>query len=136
GRAYGTMLRRAGGRSIAVGRDGRLSSPGLEAAMVEGLVSTGLTVHRIGLGPTPMLYFAVYELDTDGGIAITGSHNPPDYNGFKMVFLKRPFYGEQIQDLGRIAAAGDFERGEGSAHESPVFDAYVNRLLKDYEGAA
>lgn len=136
GRAYGTMLRRAGGKSIAVGRDGRLSSPGLEAALVEGLVGIGLTVHRIGLGPTPMLYFAVYELDADGGIAITGSHNPPDYNGFKMVFLKRPFYGEQIQELGRIAAAGDFETGKGSAQDSPVFDAYVNRLLKDYEGAA
>jgi phosphomannomutase len=136
GQAYGNMLRRAGGRSIAVGRDGRLSSPGLEAALVEGLVSTGLLVYRIGLGPTPMLYFAVYDLDADGGIAITGSHNPPDYNGFKMVFLKRPFYGEQIQELGRIAAAGDFETGEGSTTDKPVFDAYVNRLLKDYDGAA
>lgn len=135
GQAFGTMLRRDGGTSIAVGRDGRLSSPGLEAALVEGLVSTGLTVHRIGLGPTPMLYFAVHELEADGGIAITGSHNPPDYNGFKMVFHKRPFYGRQIQELGKVAAAGDFETGNGSAQDSPVFDAYVNRILRDFDGA-
>ena len=135
GLAYGSMLKRAGGKSITVGRDGRLSSPGLEAALVEGLASTGLDVHRIGLGPTPMLYFAVYHLEADGGIAITGSHNPPDYNGFKMVFLKRPFYGEQIQELGRIAARGDFETGQGKIAETPVFDAYVDRLLRDYEGA-
>lgn len=135
GQAFGTLLKRAGGKSITVGRDGRLSSPGLEAALVEGLASTGLDVHRIGLGPTPMLYFSVYHLEADGGIAITGSHNPPDYNGFKLVFLKRPFYGQQIQELGKVAAAGDFETGQGSVTESPVFDAYVDRLLQDYEGA-
>lgn len=134
GRGFGTLVRRAGGSSVAVGRDGRLSSPGLEAALVEGLVDTGLTVHRIGLGPTPMLYFAVYELDTDGGIAITGSHNPPDYNGFKMVLGKRSFYGAQIQQLGAMAAAGDFEKGAGEAVDTPVEDAYLERLLSAFEG--
>jgi len=136
GRAFGTMLRREGGRSIAVGRDGRLSSPMLEDALVEGLAGTGLHVYRVGLGPTPMLYFAVHELDADGGIAVTGSHNPPDYNGFKMVIGKRPFYGKQIQELGVIAGKGDFVTGQGSAEERPVFDAYVARLQKDFEGRA
>ena len=79
GRAFGTMLARSGRRSAAVGRDGRLSSPGLEAALVEGLAAAGIDVTRIGLGPTPMLYFAMYHLGLDAGVMVTGSHNPPDY---------------------------------------------------------
>src|SRR4051812_1831470 len=93
GRAFGTMIREAGGKSVAVGYDGRLSSPMLEAALVEGLVSTGLVAKRVGLGATPMLYYAVYRLDCDAGIQVTGSHNPPDYNGFKMMLGKAPVYG-------------------------------------------
>ncbi|MFQ5467099.1 MAG: phosphomannomutase, partial [Kiloniellaceae bacterium] len=88
GRAFGTLVRRDGGGKVCVGRDGRLSSPELEAALVEGLVACGLAVKRIGRGPTPMLYFASYELDADGGVMITGSHNPPDHNGFKITLRK------------------------------------------------
>src|SRR5690349_1389530 len=80
GRTYGSMLAEKGGHSVAVGRDGRLSSPALEAALVDGLAAAGIDVVRIGVGPTPMLYFAVFTLGVDGGIMITGSHNPADYN--------------------------------------------------------
>jgi len=133
GRAFGTRVRRAGGTKVCLGYDGRLSSPDIEAAVVEGLSACGLEVIRIGLGPTPMLYFAVLTLGADGGIMITGSHNPPDYNGFKMMLGKASFYGEDIQDLGRIAAAGDYETGAGQARMQSVFDDYVARLVEDFE---
>ena len=134
GRAFGTVVVRGGGTTACVGYDGRLSSPALEAAMVEGLVSTGLHVLRIGLGPTPMLYFATRDRGADAGIMITGSHNPPDYNGIKMMLGKGPVYGEMIQTLGRIAAAGDYAVGDGSSERVDVQDEYVARLLKDYDG--
>ncbi|MBI1182591.1 MAG: phosphomannomutase [Alphaproteobacteria bacterium] len=136
GRGFGTMVRRAGGTTVCVGYDGRLSSPSLEAALADGLASCGLKVRRIGLGPTPMLYFSVHHHDADGGVMVTGSHNPPDYNGFKMMIGKKPFFGEQIQQLGRIAAAGDFAEGKGEVADAPVFDAYLDRLLRDYTGPA
>ena len=85
GRGFATRLRRAGGTRVAVGYDGRLSSPALETALIEGLIAGGVHVMRIGMGPTPMLYYAEAILEVDGGIQITGSHNPGDYNGFKMV---------------------------------------------------
>jgi phosphomannomutase len=134
GRAYGTELRRAGGRSVAVGYDGRLSSPELEAALVEGLVQSGLEVKRIGLGPTPMLYFSVFHLPADGGVMVTGSHNPPDYNGFKMMLGHGSVHGEAIKRLGAIAAGGAFETGAGAVREAPVLDDYVARLAADYRG--
>ncbi len=134
GRAFGSQLIAEGGNSVAVGYDGRLSSPDLEAAVVEGLVSTGVRVHRVGRGPSPMLYFASHLLETDAGLMITGSHNPPDFNGIKMNMLGRAFFGQDIQDLGRRVAVGDYESGDGRTEHSPVFDAYVNRLVEDYSG--
>ncbi|HYD31685.1 MAG TPA: phosphomannomutase/phosphoglucomutase [Azospirillaceae bacterium] len=134
GRAFGTVVVRGGGKRVCVGYDGRLSSPELEAALVEGLVSTGLHVERIGLGPTPMLYFATRDRHADAGIQITGSHNPPEYNGIKMMLGKGPVYGKMITDLGVMAAAGDFVSGQGSSEKIDVREAYVQRLLKDYEG--
>jgi phosphomannomutase len=134
GRGFGTLVRRNGGKTVCTGYDGRVSSPALEAALVDGLKACGLKVLRIGLGPTPMLYFSVYHHDADGGVMLTGSHNPPDYNGFKMMIGKKPFFGEQIQALGKLAAAGDFEAGAGAAEDAPVFDAYIDRLLRDWKG--
>ena len=134
GRGFGTIVVRNGGKSACVGYDGRFSSPGLAAAMVEGLASTGLTVNQIGLGPTPMLYFACKHLNADAGVMITGSHNPPDYNGIKMVTSAGPVYGEQILDIGRVAAAGDFVTGDGSAQEVAVDEAYLDRIVADYDG--
>lgn len=134
GRAFGTVLRRAGGRTAAVGYDGRLSSPELAAALVEGLTGVGVDVVEVGRGPTPMLYFATYHLKTDAGLMITGSHNPPNFNGVKMMLQGRSFFGPDIQALGPLAASGDFETGQGSASAVSVFDAYVDRLLKDFTG--
>ena len=134
GRGFGTLVVRGGGSRVAIGYDGRLSSPDLEAAAVEGLKSTGLHVVRIGLGPTPMLYFTARHLKLDAGMMITGSHNPPDYNGFKMMIGKAPFFGSQILEIGKIAAAGDFVAGEGSEESIDIQDAYVDRLAADYDG--
>lgn len=134
GRAFGTVVARGGGKTVCVGYDGRLSSPELEAALVEGLVACGLHVLRIGLGPTPMLYFATRDREAAAGIMITGSHNPPDYNGIKMMLGKGPVYGQQILDLGIIASKADYVSGEGSSERVDVRDAYVERLLRDYDG--
>lgn len=139
GRAFGTMIARAGGRHVVVGYDGRTHSPAFEAALVEGLLSTGMQVDRIGLCPTPMLYFAVYHLNAGAGIMVTGSHNPPDQNGFKMVMAKNlpgggPVYGEAIKRLAALAAKGEFSTGIGSVQETDVSDAYIDRLLRDYKG--
>lgn len=136
GRSFGTVIRRSGGRRVVVGYDGRLSSPVLAEALVAGLAATGCDVTVIGQSPTPMLYFATHHLEADGGIEITGSHNPPDYNGFKMVCQSAPFFGADIQALGRMAAAGDWETGEGTVDEHDLFDAYVDRLLEGFSGPA
>ncbi|HXQ49581.1 MAG TPA: phosphomannomutase/phosphoglucomutase [Stellaceae bacterium] len=132
GRSYACVLASAGGRCVAVARDGRLSSPELEAALVDGLAGAGIDVLRVGLGPTPMLYFAVHHLGVDGGLMVTGSHNPPNYNGFKMMLGKKPFFGADITNLGAIAAAGRFPAGKGRIEERSVLDDYVARLLADY----
>lgn len=136
GRGFATLLRRAGGHRVAVGRDGRTSSPELEAALIEGLTASGCDVVRTGMGPTPMLYYAEAILEVDGGIQITGSHNPGDYNGFKMVFQHRPFFGQDIQEIGKLAAAGDWEEGAGSVSDADILDDYVGRLFAGYAGGS
>ncbi len=136
GRGFATRVRRAGGRCVAVGYDGRHSSPALEAALIEGLTASGVDVVRIGLGPSPMLYYAEATLDVDGAVQITGSHNPAEYNGFKMVHAHAPFFGDDIQDLATLAAAGDWEKGTGSVTDADVRDAYVARLMLGYAGGA
>ena len=131
GRSFGTLVRRCGGRKVAVGLDGRTSSPMLEAALVEGLVGSGADVVQIGLGPTPMLYFAeATGADIDAGIQITGSHNPPGHNGFKMVLAGKPFFGADIARLGAMAKAGDWDEGAGSVELREVLDAYVARIVE------
>ncbi len=132
GRAFGTIVAETGGRRVAVGRDGRVSSPDMAAATIEGLRAAGIDVLDVGGCPTPALYFAVHHLKADGGIMITGSHNPPDYNGFKMMLGTAPFFGPDIQRLGEIASAGGFAAGQGSLQSVPVLDAYVARLLADH----
>ena len=134
GRSFATIVRREGGRRVAVGRDGRESSLAFEGALVRGLNESGVDAVRVGVGPTPMLYYAEAELDVDGGIQITGSHNPPEYNGFKMVLAHGPFFGEQIIELGDLSAAGDWEEGSGDATDYEILESYVERLLRDYDG--
>ena len=135
GRSFGSVVSRAGGHTVAVGYDGRLSSPALAAALVNGLKASGMEVLRVGRGPTPMLYFAATTLETDGAVMVTGSHNPPDYNGFKMMLGKHAYFGEQIQEIGRIAASGDVvPEAQGSDRPVDVSDAYVDRLVQDWDG--
>ena len=135
GRSFGTMLREAGGSKVAVGYDGRVSSPMLEHALIEGLTATGSDVVQIGMGATPMLYYAEASAEeVDGGIQITGSHNPANYNGFKMVFQGRPFFGADIQRLGEVSAAGAWLDGAGSVESKDILDEYVERMLQGLTG--
>ncbi|MEC9265328.1 MAG: phosphomannomutase/phosphoglucomutase [Pseudomonadota bacterium] len=131
GRAFGSQIAELGGKSIAVGWDGRASSPALSMALSQGLAECGLTVTQIGCGPTPMLYFAVHHLKADGGIMVTGSHNPPDYNGFKLMAGKAAIFGEEIQSIGRRAARADYVTAHGHIEQISVETAYVDRLTRD-----
>jgi phosphomannomutase len=136
GRAFGTIVSRqkeGEGKKVCIGRDGRLSSPEMEAALIDGLTESGVEVVRVGLGPTPMLYYSVHHFDADGGIMVTGSHNPSNYNGFKFMIGKKPFFGEQIQNLAKMAAAADYEEGFGSVESVTIEPDYIDRLLKDYD---
>lgn len=136
GRAFGTIVCRqkeGDGKKVCVGRDGRLSSPEMEAALIDGLTESGIEVVRVGLGPTPMLYYSVHHFEADGGIMVTGSHNPSNYNGFKFMIGKAPFFGVQIQNLAKMAAAADYEEGFGSVESVTIEPNYIDRLLKDYD---
>ena len=113
---------------VTVGRDGRLSSPTLAAALIDGLVAGGAQVSDIGCGPTPMLYFAAHELGSGGAIQVTGSHNPPTHNGFKMVMGGLSFFGADIEELGRVSAAGPDRADDGGVVSRAIEEAYVDRL--------
>ncbi|SEJ54752.1 MULTISPECIES: phosphomannomutase/phosphoglucomutase [unclassified Variovorax] len=131
GRAFGSAARAAGEKSVAVGRDGRLSGPTLAEALIKGLVATGIEVIDVGAVTTPMLYFAAHTLCTSG-IQVTGSHNPKDYNGFKMVLAGRAIYGDEIQGLRKTMEAGTAQLAPGgSVRKVDVTDAYVKRIAGD-----
>ena len=135
GRCFGSVVARDGGRSVVVGYDGRLSSPDLEPRLVAGLIDSGMEVTRVGCGPTPMLYYAATSREAGGAVMVTGSHNPPDYNGFKMMLGRKPFFGEQIRRLGEMAANGDVVAAQaGSEHTIDVSHDYVGRLVSDWDG--
>jgi phosphomannomutase len=135
GRGFATLLGADGGTTIAVGYDGRTSSPMLEAALVKGINDAGLDAVRVGMGPTPMLYYAEASMeDVQGGIQITGSHNPANYNGFKMVFRGRPFFGADIQKLGRMATEGAWAEGSGGSEAREIIGQYVDRLVEGLAG--
>ena len=136
GRTYAAIAREEGARRIAVGRDGRSHSGMLEAALIRGLTEGGIDVVQTGQGPSPMLYFATYYLEVDGGLQVTGSHNPADYNGFKMLLNGRSVFGQEIQDIGLRAAAGHWSEGDGSIEEVDIREAYVDRLLEGFSGNA
>ena len=131
GKAFGSAARAAGEKSVAVGRDGRLSGPALAAALIRGLVATGIEVIDIGAVTTPMLYFAANTL-AHSGIQVTGSHNPKDYNGFKMVLAGRAIYGDEIQGLRRVMDADSATLAPGgSVRQVNVLDDYVKRIVGD-----
>ena len=134
GRAIGTFLLRADQRRIALGRDCRLSSPRLHAALTQGLLEAGLTLIDIGMQPTPMMYFAVHFYDLDGGVQVTGSHNPPGDNGFKMMTGKASLFGADIQTLRRMIESRDFVRAPGGRVEErnpiPAYAAYMKGNIR------
>ena len=130
GISFATCLDKRGHKNhVVVGRDGRLSSMALATALCEGLVAGGARVSNIGCGPTPMLYYASISLKADGAIQVTGSHNPPTHNGFKMIMNGDVFFGEDIQELGIISASGPKEKSGGSLNITPIFKSYINRLV-------
>ena len=136
GRGFASIARERVGHlaTICVGYDGRISSPELEAALVKGMTAASANVVRIGRGPTPMLYFATHALNSDAGVMVTGSHNPPDQNGLKMVLKTDSFFGADIQALGKRVEAGDYHSGTGSVRDQSVTTRYVDRLAQDARG--
>jgi phosphomannomutase/phosphoglucomutase len=129
GRAFGTFLRRRGNQRIAVGRDCRLSSPRLHTSLVKGLLETGVSILDIGIGPTPMLYFAVFHYDTDGGVQITGSHNPPQDNGFKLMSGKQTLAGDEVRELRTLIEKRDFDLpGRGELTHLEPLSAYAGYM--------
>jgi len=131
GKAFGTYISTNGDTKIAVGRDDRASGPELKAALMRGLVSTGATVYDIGLSTSPALYFAVATWGLPGGVNVTGSHNPPDENGFKLVGEgNRPIAGDEIQDVLKVMQAGKFRSGDGRIEEHDVKSEYFAHLKK------
>ena len=136
GRSYAALAVSESAKRVVVGRDGRNHSPELETELVRGLTEGGLNVIRIGMSSSPMLYFAVATLEVQGGIQVTGSHNPADYNGFKMLLNGRSVFGAEIQELGRRAAEGDWSNGRGTVEETDVSDGYVDALVKGFDGKA
>ena len=131
GRALGALGRERGAPTFALGRDGRLSGPELSAALTEGLLAAGADVIDIGMAPTPVAYFAAHHLGCGSCVAITGSHNPPDYNGLKMVIAGDTLWGEDVQELRRSIETGKLSKGSGKRSTANVLDAYVERIAGD-----
>ncbi len=131
GKGFGTHMVRLGKKSLAVGRDGRLSSNAYSEALIEGLLSTGCDVVNIGVCPTPVYYFSVFHLNRDGGVMVTGSHNPPEFNGFKVSVGKSTIFGEEIQKLGNLVEEGNFVAGKGNLSEEEIIRPYQDYLKKN-----
>lgn len=131
GRALGSIAQEAGIRSMVIGRDGRLSGPKFAEALAEGMLSSGIDVIDIGQVPTPVLYFATYELGTGSGVEITGSHNPPEYNGLKMMIDGVTLSGEQIQAVKQRILDADFKTGQGTLTRVEMLDRYQQRIISD-----
>jgi phosphomannomutase/phosphoglucomutase len=128
GRAYGTYLKRSHLNRVVVGRDVRLSSPGLRDLLIEGLVSTGCDVTDVGVVPTPVLYYSIVRLKRDGGIMITGSHNPIEYNGFKICRGSLSIYGDEIQELRKIIEGGHYATGKGVGDTYEILPEYIQEI--------
>ncbi len=134
GRAYCTYVKDRGLKTISVGRDGRLSSPALFKSLIKGLLDGGLNVIDIGICPSPLLYFSLFQLPVQGGIMITGSHNAAEYNGFKICVGKEAIHGGAIQDLRQVMEAGNFVSGRGTLSEHPIIPDYLAYLKKSFAG--
>ena len=126
GLSIGTYYRAHGIQKIVLGRDCRLSSQELGEAIIKGLTETGMNVVNVGMVPTPLLYFSLYHFDIDGGIQITGSHNPPEYNGFKICHNKTTIHGKEIQKIREIGESGRFNAGQGGVEEKEIINPYLD----------
>ncbi len=133
GKAYGTYMRKLGKKRVSIGRDCRLSSPAYARAMTRGINSTGLEVIDIGMVSTPILYFSLFNVDVDGGVMITASHNPGEYNGIKLCVEKDSLFGEGIQRIRKIAEGGDFASGNGSVESIDMMDEYLKFLRNNVD---
>ena len=131
GQGLGSMAREKGEKSIAVGRDGRLSGPELSGALMAGINAAGIDAIDLGCVPTPVTYFAGFHVGTQSVVSVTGSHNPPDYNGLKMVIAGETLYGEKIQALKARIEAGQLSTGSGSLQKTSIDAAYVDRIVSD-----
>ncbi len=131
GKGFGTYIRKAGYKSLIVGRDGRISSESFKDSLIEGLISTGCDVIDIGICPTPVYYFSIFHFDKDGGMMVTGSHNPPEFNGFKVSVGKSTIFGQEIQNLRRLIEKGEFEKGEGKIKKEEIIRHYQDFIKKD-----
>jgi phosphomannomutase/phosphoglucomutase len=135
GQTIGTYLQRRGGKRLTLGRDTRLSSPRLHGALLRGLMASGCDVVDVGVVPTPVLYYSVFHLPSDGGVMITGSHNPPEFNGFKVLAGTSTIYGEALQQICRLVEAGDLAVGLGSVREADVVTPYVAEVASQFHFA-
>ena len=135
GQAIGTYLRRRGGKKLALGRDTRLSSPRLHDALLRGLTASGCDVVDTGVVPTPVLYYSVFHLPADGGVMITGSHNPPEFNGFKVLAGTATIYGAALQEIYGLMEAGDLDEGSGSVREADTVTPYVQEVASQFHFA-
>jgi len=131
GQGFGTHMAQSGRRDLVVGRDGRLSSKAFAEALIEGLLSTGCNIVNIGLCPTPVYYFSVFHLDKEGGMVVTGSHNPPEFNGFKVSVGKSTIFGKEIQNLRRLIEKGEFVKGKGNLSEEEIIQPYQEYIKKN-----
>jgi phosphomannomutase/phosphoglucomutase len=132
GQAFGTYLQRHGGRHINLCRDNRLSSPRLGGALLAGLMASGCQVTDLGAAPTPVLYYSVFHLHADGGVMITGSHNPPEFNGFKVVCGTSTIHGDDIQEIRHMIETGDLARGEGRQRAADVVTPYIEEISSQF----
>jgi phosphomannomutase/phosphoglucomutase len=133
GLAMGTYYHDRGAGRISVGHDCRLSSPGLSKGLIDGLMECGVQVVDVSMVPTPLLYFSLHHLETDGGVQITGSHNPPEFNGFKICLGKATIYGEEIQEIRKISESGEFVRGKGKVDKADMNGPYLRYLEGNIE---
>ena len=131
GQAFGSAVRAKGEQTVVIGRDGRLSGPELTSALAQGLQAAGVDVIDLGVVATPMVYFGTHVLNAQSGIMVTGSHNPPDYNGFKMVLAGEAIHGETIQSLYQAIVHGDFSHGAGAYSTHDISAAYLQRIVGD-----
>ncbi len=131
GQGFGTYMDQSGRKNVVVGRDGRLSSPSYGEALIEGLISTGCNIIDIGVCPTPVYYFSIFHLNKEGGMMVTGSHNPPEFNGFKISVGKSTIFGEEIQNLGRLIEKGEFSAGKGNLSKSEIIKPYQDYIKKN-----